>query len=87
MPRKPNKKNEAEAPFENLMEQIEGLVDRLEEGELSLEESLTHYEKGVALVRQAQTRLDQFDQRLEQLTEEGALEPFAHGSQENPDAE
>ena len=76
------KKKEKEVPFESLMEQIETMVERLEEGELSLEESLNHYEKGVGLVRLAQERLDQFDRRLEQLTADGELVPLAEGDEE-----
>lgn len=77
MPRQTKKQKEEELPFESLMKQIEEMVVRLEEGELSLEDSLLHYEKGVGLVRRAQERLDQFDRRLEQLTADGQLVSMA----------
>ena len=69
------KKGDAE-PFEVMLERLEGLVERLEDGELSLEASLEAYEEGVGLVRRAQTRLDTLDRRLEQLLEGGRTAPL-----------
>jgi len=63
-------------PFEALMERLEGLVDQLEGGDLSLEDSLSAYESGVALVRQAQGRLDHMDARLEELMQDGSTAPL-----------
>jgi exodeoxyribonuclease VII small subunit len=79
--KKNGKQKEKEPPFEKLMERIEGIVTRLEEGELSLEESLQSYEEGVGLVRAAQDRLDQFDRRLELLSDDGNLTPLALDSE------
>lgn len=69
-------------PFEAVMERLEGLVGRLEEGELSLEESLAAYEAGIGLVREAQSRLDAMDARLEQLTRDGRVVPLEADSTE-----
>ncbi len=63
-------------PFETLMERLEVLVDQLEIGEMSLEESLGAYEQGVALVRNAQGRLDDMDTRLEELLQDGTSTPL-----------
>ncbi|MCP4470657.1 MAG: exodeoxyribonuclease VII small subunit [Gammaproteobacteria bacterium] len=63
-------------PFETLMERLEVLVDQLEIGEMSLEESLGAYEQGVALVRNAQGRLDDMDTRLEELLQDGTTTPL-----------
>ncbi|MFP4137339.1 MAG: exodeoxyribonuclease VII small subunit [Halomonas sp.] len=74
---------EAAAPrdFAATVERLEGLVARLESGELSLEESLAAFEEGVRLTRDAQRRLDEAELKVRTLTEgaEGGieLEPFA----------
>jgi exodeoxyribonuclease VII small subunit len=68
--------NAEEASFEELLDKLEGIVGKLEEGDLGLEESLKAYEEGVALVRGAQGRLDAMESRLQQLTEGGQLAPL-----------
>lgn len=70
-------KASSEEPFEEMLARLEGLVARLEGGELSLEQSLQAYEEGVGLVRRAQARLDTLDRRLEQLLEDGETAPLA----------
>lgn len=68
----------ADAPdtFEALMARLEGLVVKLERGELPLEDSLRAYEEGIGLVRRAQGRLDSMDRRLEQLQQDGTRAPL-----------
>ena len=62
--------------FEASLEELEGLVERMEEGELSLEESLKAYERGIALSRACQKSLDTAEQRIQILSEkDGAGEP------------
>ena len=55
--------------FESGMNELEALVEALEKGELSLEESFKAYEKGVKLAAQLKSVLDQGDQRIMALTE------------------
>ena len=55
--------------FEAALEELEGLVERMEEGDLSLEESLKTYERGIALSRACQKSLDAAEQRIQILTE------------------
>ena len=55
--------------FESGMNELEALVEALEKGELSLEESFKAYEKGVRLAAQLKAILDQGDQRILALTE------------------
>lgn len=66
-----------EMPFEAVMANLEQIVEKLEDGALGLEESLRAYEAGVALVRQAQGRLDAMDERLEQLNADGTISSLA----------
>ncbi|MBW2273742.1 MAG: exodeoxyribonuclease VII small subunit [Deltaproteobacteria bacterium] len=57
--------------FEARLERIEQIVDRLDQGELSLEESLSVFEEGVALSKQCWTELEAAEQRVEILVREG----------------
>lgn len=61
--------------FEEGLAELEGLVQRLEKGELSLEDSLAAFERGMGLVRQLGERLAQVEQRVEVLlrSESGRL--------------
>ena len=47
-----------ETAFEQLVEELQGLVAKLEAGNLPLDESLRLYERGVVLTRQANERLE-----------------------------
>lgn len=82
MARKPDDTNadlpeaRPEERFEELLKKLEGVVARLERGDLSLEDSLKSYEEGIALVRSAQGRLDGMDKRLEQLLRDGSTAPM-----------
>ena len=65
--------------FEAALEELEGLVERMEEGELSLEESLKTYERGIELSRACEKSLEAAEQRIRILTEkdgEADTEPF-----------
>jgi exodeoxyribonuclease VII small subunit len=65
--------------FERALSELEGLVQRLESGDLALEESLRLFERGVQLTRRCQSALAEAEQRVEKLVAgpDGAqLEPF-----------
>ena len=64
-------------PFEDSLKQLEDLVERLESGEVSLEESLQDFERGVALVRTLRERLDQAQQRVDKIVEQEGGETAA----------
>lgn len=56
--------------FEQSIAELEGIVSNLEKGELSLEESLKQFEKGIGLARQCQQILKQAEQKIEMLTKD-----------------
>lgn len=56
--------------FEQALTELERLVERMETGELSLEESLKTFERGVELSRTCQRALDAAEQRIQILTEQ-----------------
>ncbi len=53
--------------FEDALGELEGIVQRLEKGELPLEDSLAAFERGIALVRMLSQRLAEVEQRVEVL--------------------
>ena len=53
--------------FESSLGELERIVRKLEDGEMSLEESLKLFEDGVKLSRECQQRLDQAERRIEVL--------------------
>jgi exodeoxyribonuclease VII small subunit len=55
-------------PFEESIGQLEEIVRQLEKGELTLEDSLKQFEKGIGLARTCQTVLQQAEQKIEILT-------------------
>ena len=59
----------AVAGFERSLDELEGLVQRLEQGDLSLDESLQAYERGIALFRRCQTALEQAELRVRLLSD------------------
>ncbi len=58
---------EKKQTFENSLQELEKIVQKLEDGDLSLEESLKHFEDGVKLSRECQERLNQAERRIEVL--------------------
>ena len=58
--------------FEKLLEETESLVESLESGELSLDESLKKYEKGVQNLRACAKQIAQAEEKVKVLVEETA---------------
>ena len=56
--------------FEQAMQELESLVDKMESGELSLEDSLKYFEQGVKLTRQCQASLKDAEQKVSILLSE-----------------
>ncbi len=57
--------------FEKSLAQLEEIVSKMEQGELSLEQSLSAFEDGVKLTRACQDTLKQAEQRVSQLVQNG----------------
>lgn len=79
-------KKDSNAPtldFEGALKELESLVERMEQGDLSLEESLKYFERGIELTRACQQALKQAEQKIQILTEKNGqpeISPF-----DNPD--
>ena len=68
--------------FESAMRDLEAIVERLERGDLPLEESLAAFERGIMLTRSCQAALKEAEQKVEILLKksgDSVVEPF------NPD--
>ena len=77
--------DETPVDFERSLAELEGLVERLEQGDLPLDDALKSFERGVALTRQCQSALKAAQQKVEILLNNNgdtAPEPFT----ENTDA-
>ena len=76
----PKKKTE-QPSFEDALAELESLVDNLEQGDLTLEDSLKSFERGIELTRTCQQALKDAEQKIQILSsnsEEADLEPFDH---------
>ena len=56
--------------FEDALEELESIVERMEDGESSLEDSLKLFERGMNLTRRCQKALDDAEQRIRTLADE-----------------
>jgi len=74
MARTPDNETSPVADFEASLDQLEQLVEKMEHGEMSLEESLAAYERGVGLYRRCQDALEQAELRVRLLTDPEAPE-------------
>ncbi len=63
--------------FEQALERLEQIVKQIEEGQVSLEESITKYAEGVELIKRCQTVLDEAEKKIQLLAkgEKGSLTP------------
>jgi exodeoxyribonuclease VII small subunit len=68
---------EIELSFEQAMERLEEIVEKLEEGDVPLEEAISIYKKGMDLSRLCHKKLKSVEEQLTQiLREDGELEGF-----------
>lgn len=71
--------SEQDVDFEKTMRELEKLVERMERGDLSLEDSLKDFERGVELTRLCQTALKNAEQKVQVLLKSAGkdlLTPF-----------
>ena len=62
--------------FEDNLKKLEGLVGKMESGELNLDEMIKAFEEGRKLVTDCQKDLDSIRQRIEKVTKEGTTVPL-----------
>lgn len=70
--------------FEKALKELEQLVEKMEEGNLSLEQSLQHFERGVALTRACQQALQNAEQKVQILLSDEGQQALAAFSADAP---
>ncbi len=73
------KQNRKTPDFETALAELEALVEKMEQGDMSLDESLKQFERGVLLTRTCQKSLQEAEQKVQILLEKDgqtSLEPF-----------
>ena len=70
------KKEMIKPDFEQSLQELEALVLKMETGDLSLEDSLKEFERGVQLTRQCQEALTAAEQRVKLLAADGSQTDF-----------
>ena len=63
--------------FEDNLKKLEGLVGKMESGEMNLDEMINAFEDGRKLVGECQAELESIRQRIEKVTKGGTVEPLA----------
>ena len=78
------KRQKKTADFETALAELETLVEKMEQGDLTLDESLKQFERGVQLTRSCQQALQEAEQKVQILLEKGGqqtLEPLESDDQ------
>ncbi|HET6656074.1 MAG TPA: exodeoxyribonuclease VII small subunit [Gammaproteobacteria bacterium] len=77
MPKKTTPSAQAAPDFETALKELESVVAALEQGDISLDAALKHFERGVTLTRVCQQALTEAEQKVEVLLKDGSVEPFS----------
>jgi exodeoxyribonuclease VII small subunit len=81
-----SKKDQDQKKFKEALEELEQVVEQLETGELSLEDSLAAFEQGVKLVRYCNQKLTEVEKKIELLVKDKEgnlkLKPFVDADKE-----
>lgn len=76
-------KADKQVTFEEAMIQLEQIVDRLEEGDVPLEEAISIYKDGMELSKLCHDKLKNVEEQLTQIiTEDGSTESFSIDEEE-----
>ena len=62
-------KKKAPIDFESALKELESLVEKMEQGDIRLEDSLQHFERGIELTRHCQQALQEAEQKVQVLLE------------------
>ena len=71
--------------FESSLAELEDLVEQMEAGDITLEESLKHFERGITLTRMCQQALKQAEQKVQILIKDND-EPESFSATRNDEA-
>ena len=71
--------------LEPSLEEITSLIEKMEQGDLTLEQSLNAFERGVTLIKHAQKILQEAEQKVHILIQHNGQEELEDYDNENPD--
>jgi exodeoxyribonuclease VII small subunit len=69
MSAKKKKDDLGELSFEESIKELTNIVSKIEQGQIPLQDSLSQYEKGMALIKQCRTILQKAEKRIEKISE------------------
>jgi exodeoxyribonuclease VII small subunit len=58
--------------FEQAIKELTGIVGKIEQGDIALQESIQQYEKGMALIKHCRKILQEAEKKIEKIAEESA---------------
>ncbi|WMS89243.1 exodeoxyribonuclease VII small subunit [Pleionea litopenaei] len=70
-------KQPSKTSFESQLAELESIVEKMEQGDLPLEEALKQFEKGVSLTKNCQSLLENARQRIQVLSQDQQLQDFS----------
>ena len=68
--------SEQEMTLAESFQKLDAIVERLESGELTLEESFQNYQKGMTILKECSRKIDLVEKKVLQMDEEGELHEF-----------
>lgn len=80
-----SKKTDKLPALEESMTEITQLIEKMERGELTLEQSLADFERGVTLVKHCQKLLSDAEQKVQILTQQNGQETLSNYGEEDED--
>ena len=75
-----------EPSFEQAIDTLEDLVEQIESGEVGLEEALSQYEQGQALIKRCRGILDKAEQKIAELTRDADGRPTITDPEDSDEA-
>jgi exodeoxyribonuclease VII small subunit len=70
--------------FEQAIKELTSIVEKIEQGEIPLQDSLAQYEKGMALIKHCRTILQKAEQRIEKISKEEKSEDEGQKTEPRP---
>ena len=74
MAKSKNQDDISKLSFEQAIKELTGIVGKIEQGEIPLQDSLAQYEKGMALIKHCRDILQKAEKRIEKISEEQKTE-------------
>ena len=67
---------EQELSLEELFQELEGIIEKMQDRDVTLEDSFSLYEKGVRKLKSCNEKIDKVEKKMLLLNQQGGLEPF-----------